>query len=162
MMKSINIVQRGSALLLCLILLIGLTFIALSAVQTGIMEVRMASAVEEEMNAFQTAQAAIDFGVSDPSYLPTTGPLNDTTTKPITLAPNTNIDDAFYTAADETVTVTVERTGDCKAPPRLRLAASLGAFSSFEYKFSSDIDKRKTRRGRSHQRQGYILLGPKC
>ncbi len=160
MMKSINLVQRGSALLLCLILLIGLTFIALSAVQTGIMEVRMASAVEEEMNAFQTAQAAIDFTISDTTNLPTTGALNTPNT--VTLSPDTNTDDAFYTATGETVTASTQRTVDCGAPPRTRVASSLLNFSSFEYKISSNVDKRKTRRGRSHQRQGYITLGPKC
>ena len=50
--------QQGSALLFAFVLLIALTFIAIASVNTGVMGVRMASNVEEEMNAFQTSRAS--------------------------------------------------------------------------------------------------------
>ena len=143
-----------------MILMISLTLIALSSVQTGIMEVRMAGAVEEQLNASQTAHSGLDFVISDSTNLPTTGALNTPTV--VTLTPNTLGTDAFYAATGEIVEANAERIIDCGTPPRTRVASSLLAFSSFEYKVAADIDKTVTRRGKSNQRQGWITLGPKC
>jgi len=144
--------------------MISLTLIALSSVQTGIMEVRMAGAVEEQMNASQTAHSAIDFVLSDTTYLPTTGALN--TPVDVTLTPATVSTDAFYaydvSGMTEIVEANAERVVDCGTPPRTRISSSLLAFSSFEYKIAADVDKTATKRSKSHQRQGYITLGPKC
>ncbi len=147
-------------MLFCIILLVALTYIAITSANTSIMQVRMASAVEEQMNAFQVASAGVDFTISDTSNLPTTGALNTANT--ITLIPNTAVGDTFYAATGEIVTTTATRTADCGVPPRTRVASSLLAFSSFEYRIESDVNKIASRRGRSHQRQGYIVLGPKC
>ena len=154
--------QSGTALLLCLILLISLTLIALASVQTGIMEVRMAGAIEEQMNASQTAHSAIDFTVSDTSYLPTTGALD--LPVDVALSPNTLTTDTFYadTGAGVTVEANATRIVDCGTPPRTRISSSLLAFSSFEYRIAADVDRTSIRRGKSHQRQGWITLGPKC
>jgi len=165
MMTSNYTSQKGSALLICIILLMALTYLAVTAVQTGVMEVRMASATEEQMNAFQTAQSALDYVMSDTDNFVTTGATG--IPNAVTLSPATNSTDAFYAdtatpGAAETVTAATERTVDCGAPPRTSVASSLLAFSSFEFRIHGDVDKTSTNRGRSYQRQGYILLGPAC
>jgi hypothetical protein len=148
--------QRGTALLFSMIILVALTFIGVAAVNTGVMEVRMAGHLEEQMNAFQTAQAVIDYVISDSGNLPATGPLNTPSTVAL---PD---EDPFTVNTGETLTAQAERVIDCGQPPRIRGASSLLAFSSFSYKISADVDKVATGRGQSYQRQGYMILGPKC
>ena len=152
--------QKGSALLLCMILLMALTYIAISGVQTSVMEIKMASASEEQLNAFQTAASAIDFVTSTSTNFVTTGSLN--VENQVTLSPATSSGETFYAATGETVYAATERTVDCGQPPRTSNANSLLNFSSFEFRIHSDVNKTSSNRGRSHQRQGYILLGPKC
>ena len=147
--------QQGSALLFSIILLIALTFTAVISVQTGIMEVRMAGALQDEMEAFQTAQSAIDFVVSDGSNLPTTGAIN----VPIAV---TLTGDAFSVETGELVTADVQLTNTCGVLPRMTLGFSAGTFFGYKWKISADVDKRATRRGRSHQRQGYIKTVLSC
>ena len=173
-MKTLKIKsQKGSALLFSFILMIALTFIAIASVNTGIMEIKMAGSVEEQMNAFQTAVAGIDFALSDPSFLPSTGALNipievinctnNSCTSDLAAVP-TLPGSAFDTpdSGDESIVATVERTLDCGLPPRTKDASSLLNFSSFAYEATADIDKTTTNRGRSYQLQGYLTLGPKC
>ena len=165
--------QRGSALLMAFILLIALTFIAIASVNTGVMEVKMASSIEEDMNAFQVAASGIDFLMSDTDYLPATSSLGtpvtvvacsdgSCTTNPsgITLPADT-----FETAGssgEEVIDLIATRTEDCGLPPRTSTASSLLNFSSFGYEVESDVDKTQNNRGRSNQVTGFITLGPKC
>ena len=140
--------QHGSALLFSIILLIALTFTAVISVQTGIMEVRMAGALQDEMEAFQTAQSAIDFVISDNANLPTTGAINT----PIDVVLTGN---AFSIEAGETVTADVQLTSTCGVLPRMTLGFSAGTFYGYKWKISADV-------GRSHQRQGYIKTVLAC
>jgi Tfp pilus assembly protein PilX len=165
--------QKGSALLFAFILLLALTFIAVASVNTGVMEVKMASSVEEEMNAFQTAAATVDFVMSDTNYLPATGALNVpktvlnctngacVTDPPGITLPGTTLNTAG-SGGEEIITGTATRTADCGLPPRMSKSSSLLNFSSFGYKVASDVDKTANNRGRSHQRHGFLTLGPKC
>lgn len=155
------------------ILMIALTFIAIASVNTGVLEVKMAGSVEEQMNAFQTSAAGIDFLMSDEDYLPATSTLGTPvtvvactngacTTNPsgITL-PGTTFDTAG-SSGEETVDLIATRTEDCGLPPRTSTASSLLNFSSFGYEVESDVDKTENNRGRSDQVTGFITLGPKC
>lgn len=147
--------QRGAALIVCLIFLIALTLIGINAVATSAMGLRMASNTEEELNAFQTAQSAVDAVISDEDNLPTTGPLE---TPVSVVLPGA----AFYAAAGETITASAARTSECGLPPRLARGSSLRKFSSYGYRVASDVDRIATGRGRSSVRLGYLTLGPKC
>ena len=158
-MQQLTTRQQGSALLLCIVLLIAMTYLAISSVSTGVMEVRMSSAIEEELNAFQIAQSAIDFTASDFANLPFTGALN--TAAAVTLLPATNVGDMFYSATGETVTVTAERSGACAIPPRTKKPNGK-QFKADEFIIRADVDKTATRRGISRQTQGIILIGTGC
>ncbi len=147
--------QRGTVLLFSFIILISLTFIAISSVRTSVMELRIARNVEENMNAFQTAQAAVDFVKSNNANLPFVGPLNTPTAVALT-------GNSFTLATGETLVATAERTIDCGPPPRMRNGSSLLAFSSFSYRINADLDKTANGRGQSEINQGILLLGPKC
>ena len=149
--------QRGAVLVISLILLAALTVMAIGAIKTSIMELKIASNSEESTNAFQTAQAAIDFSLSDTNLLPMKGTLNTPTTVAVTGAPF-----AVDTRAGETLATTAQRTTDCGAPPRLTSGSSLLAYSAFSFRLSADLNRAATGRGRASIRQGYLILGPKC
>ncbi len=157
-MQQLTTRQQGSALLLCIVLLIAMTYLAISSVSTGVMEVRMASAIEEELNAFQFAQSAIDFTASKQSNLPFTGALNTPAT--VTLTPN-SAGEMFYQATGETVSATAERSGACAIPPRTKKPNGK-QFKADEFIIRADVDKTATRRGISRQTQGIILIGTGC
>ncbi len=76
--------QKGVVLIVVLMMLIGITLISMAAVNTSVMELRMARNAEYSVNNFQTALSAIDFVISDPANLPTLGPLMQTTPVPLT------------------------------------------------------------------------------
>ncbi len=174
MIRQIKLIQqKGSALLMSFILMIALTFIAIASINTGVLEVKMASSLEEEMNAFQTAAAGIDFLMSDEDYLPATSPLKT----PVTVVTCTNgacttnpsgivLPGATFNTAgssnEENIDLIATRLEDCGLPPRTSTASSLLNFSSSGYEVEADIDKIDNNRGRSDQVTGFITLGPKC
>ncbi|MCH9674693.1 MAG: pilus assembly PilX N-terminal domain-containing protein [Gammaproteobacteria bacterium] len=147
--------QRGIALIVALILLAGATLIGIAAVNTSVMELKMAGNAEAMGDSFQTALAAIDFVMSDTSNLPTVGALG------IKRAANL-VDPVFTANTNETITAWATRLDDCGLPPRARSASSVVAYSAFVYEVGSSIDRHATGFGLSEMSQGYILLGPKC
>ncbi len=147
--------QQGSALLICVILLVALTFTAVASLQSGVMQVRMSGALEDEMNAFQTAQAAIDFVAGDAANIPTTVALN--TPVSVTLS-----GDAFTLQTGETIDATYTLTSTCTSLPRMVKGYSAGSFFGYKYRISANVDKRATRRGVSYQRQGLVKTVLSC
>ena len=147
--------ERGTVLLVSLILLIVATTISLSAVSTSVMELRMAGNAEASVDTMQTALAAVDFAIADPSNLPVSGPLKVPTT--VTLS-----DTMFNELAGETITASASRIEDCAPPPRMRAASSLLAYSSFKYEISAEINRNVRGMGQSGVAQGYLQMGPKC
>lgn len=150
--------ERGGALVFSMIILVALTLLGITGAATSTLGLRMAANAEDEMNAFQTAQAVIDNILSNPSVLPTVGPLH-TPSAPLSL---TNTTTAFYADAGETIQGTAIRTSDCGLPPRLKDASSLDNFSTMGYRIDSSVDRRATGRGQSALRQGFLLLIRKC
>src|SRR5918996_5393599 len=99
--------QQGTALILVLIFLMALTLIVFASITDSNMGLRMASNTEEQVNAFQTAQAAVEAVIADTANLPTTGPLHTPTT--VALAGS-----AFYAdgSAGESISASAERQLD--------------------------------------------------
>ncbi len=147
--------QRGTVLIIALIILISITVISLSAINSGVMSLRIAGNEESIVNAFQTAQATLDFTVSDTSNLPMLGPLNQAS--PITPTGN-----AFTVTSPDYINTSATRIADCQNPPRARNASSLIAFSAFHFDINTEVEKTNSGMGRSAMSLGYILLGPKC
>jgi hypothetical protein len=158
---TVGVEQRGAGMIVAVILLSGLLLIALAGLRTASTELQMARNYEEEKNAFQTAQAAIDFVSSDTDNLPTVGALNVAVV--VALPVGTTLSPTPFThISGDLLTVESERTIDCGLPLRLKGGSSLRTFSTFSYKISSDINKQASGRGRASLRQGYTVLGPKC
>jgi len=148
--------QRGVALLIAMIILIGITLISLAGIQSSTMGLRMAANQEADTRTFQTAMAAIDFILSDESNLPATSDLLEEIA--ITLPSGT----VFTVTSPDYITATALRVEECGLPPRARTGTSITAFSSFRYEAAADVDLLNSGGGRSTMAQGYTLLGPKC
>lgn len=147
--------QRGTALLVAMVLLLGVTLISLASVNGSMAELRMASNVEGNTNTFQTALAAIDFVISNTANLPTTGALGVSRAVTLSGAP-------FSVTGNDSITAEAARIEDCAPPPRATAASSLMGLSAFSYEVSVQVDKNDSGMGQAAMTQGYILLGPKC
>jgi Tfp pilus assembly protein PilX len=147
--------QRGTALLVAMVLLLGVTLISLASVNGSMAELRMASNVEGNTNTFQTALAAIDFVISDTSHLPTTGELG----VPHSVTPSGA---PFTVTGDDSITAEAARVEDCAPPPRATAATSLIGLSAFSYEVTVQVNKNDSGMGQSKMTQGYVVLGPKC
>lgn len=147
--------QKGVTLVVVLMILIGVTLISMAALNTSVMELRMARNSESGVNNFQTALSAVDFVISDPANLPTVGPLM--TPMPVTLTGS-----MFSVTTGDTMTASAIRVGECGLPPRMRAANSLMAFSAFDYEITANLDKNVSGMGQTGVVQGYLQMGPKC
>lgn len=155
--------QKGTALMVAMLILIGITLLSLAGINTSILELRMARNAESAGSAFQTAIAATEQVLSDTANLPATGALNTKTAIALpATAPFICNDGDCADGAEEEILAWATRIQDCAPPPRARLASSLTSFSAFVYEAEAQVDKNFTGNGRSGLRQGYILLGPKC
>ena len=149
--------QAGAVLIVALIMLASLTMIAVAGVDSSSMGLRIARNVEEQSNAFQTAQAGLDVVMSDSDNLPMTGPLNQVVAVTLSGSPFT-----ADVSAGESIAAQAERTTDCALPPRIGSGTSMLAYSAFSFRVGADVDRVATGRGRSSLSQGYLVLGPKC
>lgn len=148
--------QNGVVLVIVLMMLIGVTLISMAAVNTSVMELRMARNAEYGVNNFQTALSAVDFVISDTANLPTVGPLMKPEPVPL---PGTSV---FGVETGDTFTASAARISECGLPPRMRAANSLMAYSAFDYEITANLDKNSTGRGQTGVVQGFLQLGPKC
>jgi hypothetical protein len=146
---------RGAALVVAMVLMLAVTVLGLAAATTSHMDLRLARNAEDTSAAFQTAAAAIDFVLADTTHLPATGPLHVPVPVPLDGS-------LFETNPGDALDAEALRSRDCAAPPRMRNATSMTAYSAFEYEIAADVDRRESGRGRAGAVQGYLLLGPKC
>jgi hypothetical protein len=147
--------QSGVVLVVVLMMLIGITLISMAAVNTSVMELRMARNAEYSVNNFQTALSAVDFVISDPANLPAVGPLMQPVSVPLSGS-------VFGVETGDTLAASAVRVGECGLPPRMRAANSLMAYSAFDYEITANLDKNGTGRGQTGVVQGYLQMGPKC
>jgi len=147
--------QQGVTLVVVLMMLIGITLVSMAAVNTSVMELRMARNAEYGVNNFQTALSAVDFVIADPANLPTVGPLMQP-------APVSLTGPLFGVDTGDTMTASAIRVGECGLPPRMRAANSMMAFSAFDYEITANLDKNGSGMGQTGVVQGFLQMGPKC
>ena len=105
--------QQGAALVVGLILLLVLTVLAVSGMNTSTLELTMASNVQYHQNAFQAAETGIDiaidrrnFNTVAPAIVPLTA-LNpvDTTQSVTTFQANTPVPDRAFSMGEDSGTI---------------------------------------------------------
>jgi len=154
--------QRGTVLMVTLIILAALTLLATGAVENAVVELKIARNAEETDNAFQTAQSVVDFVLSDLSLLPAAE--TDNTGTPIDITTSLLYPDAadrLGVTAPDTLSVQATRI-DCQQPERKASGSSLVTYSQTSFRIGVDLDRSASGRGRAGLRQGYAMLGPKC
>lgn len=161
--------QKGTALVFALVFLIAITLMAVASIKTSVMELKVAGNLEENMNAFQTAQAVIDAVFADPANLATTGKLEieqpiNLTSLPLSYDPLLFNGGDPASPKDPNIAVEAKRyrTRDCVEPPPMRSGYDISNFSAFTFRLTSQVDKTANTQGRASIRQGYFVLGPKC
>ena len=145
--------QRGSALVVALLILVTVTVLALSSMSSSLVELRMAHGTQATNDNFQVAAGAIDLTLANPNNLPMTGALNH----PQAFALDTSVFPSTLGAS-----ATVSRTQECLAPPRARLPNSADQYSAFVHEVVAHVDRNETSQGRLGMTQGHILIGPRC
>ncbi len=145
--------QRGTTLVISLILLMVLTILGVSTMSTATMDMRMASNNQYLENAFQLAETGIETtiqGFNAAGDFPAPGlpncppdvtmPLSDPT-------PVTNLRGTFRTG-----------TGFCGESPDFSGGSSLGKISQFHYRIDSRGASRAGSTSLNHQ--GFFIRGP--
>lgn len=154
--------QQGAVLLVALVLLLGVTVVSLSSLNTGLLEMIMAANEEARITAFQKAQAGIDAIASEPSNFPVVGGIGDTNcTGNITGETCTETNLAFPNGFDAVKhSAKTERLSPLLACPPRGFATSCDSFKVAHFEVDSRYDEIENRGGNSRLFQGFMVLVP--
>lgn len=160
-MKSARTKEKGAVLVIALIFLILLTLVGISGMDSGTLELRMASNEEEHILAFQTAQAAVDQVTEKRSHFLVTGNPGDAVncTSNCTNVGLTLTGSAFSNNDKVVITRLFPETGP---PPRSRNRASSALLlESAFFQARAEHNTSGSERGYAAINQGYLVLIPK-
>ncbi|HEY9461590.1 MAG TPA: pilus assembly PilX N-terminal domain-containing protein [Vicinamibacterales bacterium] len=142
--------QRGAALVVGMLLLLVLTLLAISGMNTASLELAMAGNAQYSQNAFQAAEAGVETAFRtatlNPSAVPQRIPLTDNT---YTTMPNTGGNDTFFS-------VTTPAQGGAALPALW--GSTWDSFSSFHFEVLST--GRSVRNAIAVNRQGVAVIAP--
>lgn len=170
-------------------MLIAVTLLSLASLGTSMMELRMSGNEESSMQAFQSAQAAVDAVIDQDEKTPATAPKNFAVVGPLgytKCSPNIPIGTPGYpTGCQDTSIalppvlvdgkpvfdtdptkgrgniVAIERISDSGCPPRsTKLATSCSKQSAAVFRVDSVASKAHLGQGRGGVSQGYLKLIP--
>lgn len=143
-MNTIHFRQRGAALVVGLVLLLILTLLAISGMNTATTELTMAGNAQYQVRAFQAAETGIEEVIAARNFNPAVNqaPTNRTLTNP---DPNL--------ANDQYATITRPR-GNTMAPP----GYSIGEFAAEHFEISSTGASQ--RNASATHTQGLFLVVP--
>jgi len=138
--------QRGAALVIGLILLLVLTLLAVSGMNTSTLELQMSGNQQFGQDAFQAAETGIDRALQSGDY----------TTVETTTVPETALPDSTDTVASETVF-----NADNGVTPVPAGGYSLGVSKGFQaYHFDITSTGTAGRGATSTQTQSFYIVGP--
>lgn len=162
--QPFNPSQTGTALVIALVMLAAITLLAVAAVQTSVMEMRMANSDEMRMQSFQGADSAVDFVIRDfATYQRILGNANTVCvnkTGDSTCAGGNLIEsEPIYETAD-LLTVNLTKLGECLPPPRIKSGSSVKEFTRFDYVIDSELDRTAQGGGKTHLWRGYMQISP--
>lgn len=136
--------QRGATLIVGLILLMVLTVLGVSGMNTSRMEVRMAGNTQFRQDAFQLAESGIDVAIASGTF--------STTPVPTTI-------DWLGTDYDRKV-VTTYQTAVPLSAVAFSMGNTSGGGSVMAFHFDADSQGKAPRGANATHRQGFYVLGP--
>lgn len=138
--------QRGAALVIGLIMLLVLTLLAISGMNTSTLELQMTGNQQFSQNAFQAAETGIDRALQSGNF----------TTMAPTVVGATPLPDS-----DDTFQSTTEFNGDNGVTPVPSGGFSLGAGTGFQaYHFDITSTGTSVRSATSTHTQSFYVVGP--
>jgi hypothetical protein len=158
--------QRGTALLMALVLLFLMSIAALGALRFSSLGVKLGSNEELAVEAFQKAQSVIDATISDPDNVRVQGTVGTRF-----CSAGVSGCSGLYTIelpgglfADEIaagkVTVEVERLAPELSPPPRATGSSLVRFKAARFRIEGVYDEADAGLGRDEADQGVLILVP--
>lgn len=162
--------QRGVALAIALVALVGVTVISIASLKTGLLELLMAGNEESRMNAFHQAANGLDAVAAIPENFALVGGVGYTT-----CTANYGLDgrsgdrgdcSAFNVTLpagfdDADMEMAVSRIDPQDACPPAGMKTSCEYFSASSFSVRSNYDGTQHKAGRSVQTQGYMVLVPR-
>lgn len=156
--------QRGASLFTSLIILVGITLLALGSLGTSLMELRMANNAEAGSAAYQLAQAGIDTTLSSPEeYYIVKGAVGETRCYNLAGCIDTiaTMPEPINTKWNANSNLRITRVTNETCPPRTRNSAtSCAKQKASAFVSESSYDATLAGQGRSELAQGYIKLIP--
>lgn len=159
--------QRGAALITSLIILVAVTIITLTSLGNTLLELRMSTNEESSMQAFQSAQAAIDEVIKNEktnvivtgnightncsTYYPNACEMNGVT---LSNPPFKNLSGAMIN------TIQITRTSNEICPPRMSRGSSCTKVQGVNFDIESTYDNTLSGLGKAVLTQGFVRLVP--
>lgn len=137
--------ERGAALVIGLVLMLALTILGVSGMNTATLELNMASNAESAQDAFQAAETGIDIAIEQRNW---------STTQP-TLVPATTLGDGSYSTSAETV-----GSACTIVPDRAFSAGVTGGVMAWHFDVTADGEG--PRGAASRHTQSFYVAGPAC
>lgn len=155
--------QRGVALVVTLVVLIGISVVSLASLKTGVFELLMAGNEEARTSAFQRAKAGLDAVAARISNFVVIGDIGYRNCTPgATVAGcamnNITVPGEFDPTGSE---MFVERLAPLSACPPRGMATSCENFSVSSFAIDAHYSDTPNRGGRSRQQEGYLILVPR-
>lgn len=143
-MNAIRLRQRGAALVVGLILLMILTLLAISGMNTASTELVMAGNAQFQARAFQAAETGIERVIATGAFNPTLPQVDS----------NATLDDGDPNTADDSYSARTLPRGNTLPPP----GYSFGTFSSEHFEIRSTGES--LRNASATHTQGVFLVAP--
>ncbi len=158
--------QRGVALAVALMILVGVTVVSLTMLTTSMLELVMAGSEEARTTAFQKAQAGIDAVTADRNNFQVFGNVGHKNCSSgfaskyggTCNATSVTLPSSYDTAGTE---MYVRREAPLEQCPPRGMSTSCESYSVATFSMDSRFDATQTRGGRSELVQGYLVLVPK-
>ena len=141
---ALRVKQSGATLIVGLILLLVLTVLGVSGMNTSRMEVRMAGNTQFRQDAFQLAESGIDIAIAGGSY--------NTTTEPTTTD--------WLGAEYDRKAVTTFQTAVPLSAVAFSMGNTTGGGSVMAYHFDVESQGKAPRNATATHRQGFYVLRP--
>jgi type IV pilus assembly PilX-like protein len=177
-MRHLKDLQCGAALIVALLILVVITVLSIAAMRNSTMQLRMASNEQLRTEAFQTAQAAVDYVIAIRS-----DPVSPVDSFPViggagyTICTTNYVPACTYTEYSVTLSggvfpvdslgnkinqVKIERLSPDLRPPPRGTETSLDKYDVAAFSVDSRFDRSAEGMGKSELIQGFIVLVPKA
>ncbi|MBL4819566.1 MAG: hypothetical protein JKY98_01065 [Gammaproteobacteria bacterium] len=158
-------IQRGSVLLMAMVLLLILTLAATTTMRTSTLELRMAGNEQSRVETFELTQSIVDEVVGNPDNIRVNGDIgyvNCTSNVTGCSANDVAIDTNLLPAAKAgNAAVIVERLAPALTPPPRGIDSSADAFSAARFEVDATYDGNADNEGRVGLVQGVLVLIPR-